>query len=269
MTPPAARRRSQFIDAVIDDYAAAHSTRPDADQLELQRITREKTGRAAGMQIGDDQAVLMEMVGGRAAGSLDFSGDGTGPEALDDQPDAEGELPGSYREGRDRRECGDVPGAAAEQRGDDGGDEQRGADEPEHGDDAGHEPGPVHQGAQQQRVDARHEGLAEQERPVVERDVGCAGGDERGGIRSGRSAKVVPQGHQREQADDAGEDHAAFNDAGGDEAERGAFVLPLDYRVQRDGGADAGQGDDHLEEGAREHAGVAAGSEDPVPTRPG
>ena len=62
MTPPAARRRSQFIDAVIDDYAAVHSTPPDAHQLELQRITQEKTGRAAGMQIGDDQAVLMEML---------------------------------------------------------------------------------------------------------------------------------------------------------------------------------------------------------------
>ncbi len=62
MTAPAARRRSQFIDAVIDDYAAAHSTPPDAAQLELQRITREQAGRAAGMQIGDDQAVLMEML---------------------------------------------------------------------------------------------------------------------------------------------------------------------------------------------------------------
>ena len=62
MTAPAARRRSQFIDAVIDEYAAAHSTPPDAAQLELQRITREQTGRAAGMQIGDDQAVLMEML---------------------------------------------------------------------------------------------------------------------------------------------------------------------------------------------------------------
>ena len=62
MTPPVARRRSQFIDAVIDDYSAAHSTPPEADQLELQRITQEKTGRAAGMQIGDDQAVLMEML---------------------------------------------------------------------------------------------------------------------------------------------------------------------------------------------------------------
>jgi caffeoyl-CoA O-methyltransferase len=62
MTRPAARRRSQFIEAVVDDYAAAHSTPPDADQLELQRITQEQTGRAAGMQIGDDQAVLMEML---------------------------------------------------------------------------------------------------------------------------------------------------------------------------------------------------------------
>lgn len=62
MTAPAARRRSQFIDAVVDDYAASHSTFPDARQLELQRITQEKTGGAAGMQIGDDQAVLMEML---------------------------------------------------------------------------------------------------------------------------------------------------------------------------------------------------------------
>lgn len=62
MIPPAARRRSQFIDAAIDEYAAAHSTPPDAHQRELQRITREETGRAAGMQVGDDQAVLMEML---------------------------------------------------------------------------------------------------------------------------------------------------------------------------------------------------------------
>jgi caffeoyl-CoA O-methyltransferase len=62
MSPPAARRRSQFIDPVIDDYAAAHSTPPDAHQLGLQRVTQEKTGHAAGMQIGDDQAVLMEML---------------------------------------------------------------------------------------------------------------------------------------------------------------------------------------------------------------
>ena len=44
MTSPAPRRRSQFINTAIDDYAAVHSTPPDAHQLELQRITQEKTG---------------------------------------------------------------------------------------------------------------------------------------------------------------------------------------------------------------------------------
>jgi hypothetical protein len=68
MTPPAARRRSQFIDAMIDEYAAAHSTPPDAHQLELQHITRDKTGRAAGMQIGDDQALLSPRRSGHASG---------------------------------------------------------------------------------------------------------------------------------------------------------------------------------------------------------
>jgi caffeoyl-CoA O-methyltransferase len=62
MTPSTARRRSRFIDPAIDEYAATHSTGPDVRQLELQRVTQKKTGPAAGMQIGDDQAVLMEML---------------------------------------------------------------------------------------------------------------------------------------------------------------------------------------------------------------
>jgi len=62
MSLTSSRRRSQFIQAEIDEYAAAHSTPPDAHQLELQRTTHEMTGTAAGMQIGDDQALLMEML---------------------------------------------------------------------------------------------------------------------------------------------------------------------------------------------------------------
>jgi caffeoyl-CoA O-methyltransferase len=62
MTDSTARRRSRFIDPPIDEYTAARSTGPDDHQLELQRVTQEHTGRAAGMQIGDDQAVLMEML---------------------------------------------------------------------------------------------------------------------------------------------------------------------------------------------------------------
>jgi caffeoyl-CoA O-methyltransferase len=56
------RRRSRFTDEDIERYAAAHSTGPDAVQRELQEITAERTGPAARMQIGDDQAVLMEMI---------------------------------------------------------------------------------------------------------------------------------------------------------------------------------------------------------------
>jgi caffeoyl-CoA O-methyltransferase len=57
-----ARTRSRFIQDEISEYAGAHSTGPDDLQSELQDATRERTGPAAGMQIGDDQAVLMEIV---------------------------------------------------------------------------------------------------------------------------------------------------------------------------------------------------------------
>ena len=63
-----ARSRSKFIDPPIADYALAHTSGPDAVQLELQQVTAERTGRAAGMQIGDDQAVLLEILA-RATGA--------------------------------------------------------------------------------------------------------------------------------------------------------------------------------------------------------
>jgi caffeoyl-CoA O-methyltransferase len=62
------RRRSRFTNAEIDEYAAAHSTGPDEVQRDLQAVTAEKTGGAAVMQIGDDQAVLMETIA-RAMGA--------------------------------------------------------------------------------------------------------------------------------------------------------------------------------------------------------
>src|SRR5207302_1070098 len=57
-----ARSRSKFIDPPVAEYALDHSSGPDAVQLELQRVTAEQTGNAAGMQIGDDQAVLLEIL---------------------------------------------------------------------------------------------------------------------------------------------------------------------------------------------------------------
>jgi caffeoyl-CoA O-methyltransferase len=63
-----ARTRSRFIDEMVADYASAHSSGPDEVQVALQAVTQERTGRAAGMQIGDDQAVLMEIIA-RAMGA--------------------------------------------------------------------------------------------------------------------------------------------------------------------------------------------------------
>ncbi len=59
---PNPQTRSRFVDPAIQEYASAHSSGPDEHQLWLQAETRERTGRAAGMQIGTDQAVLMELI---------------------------------------------------------------------------------------------------------------------------------------------------------------------------------------------------------------
>jgi caffeoyl-CoA O-methyltransferase len=64
----AARSRSRFIEPAVADYALAHTSGPDGVQRALQRVTAERTGNAAGMQIGDDQAVLLEILA-RAAGA--------------------------------------------------------------------------------------------------------------------------------------------------------------------------------------------------------
>lgn len=60
--------RVRFIPQDIAEYAGAHSSGPDEVQRDLQAVTRERTGNAAGMQIGDDQAVLMEILA-RAMGA--------------------------------------------------------------------------------------------------------------------------------------------------------------------------------------------------------
>jgi caffeoyl-CoA O-methyltransferase len=62
------RSRSRYIDPPIAAYAVEHSSPPDDIQLELQQVTAERTGGAAGMQIGDDQAVLLEILA-RATGA--------------------------------------------------------------------------------------------------------------------------------------------------------------------------------------------------------
>ena len=54
--------RAQVVDADLAAYISAHSSSPDEVQLRLMSETAERTGRAAGMQIGGDQGLLFEML---------------------------------------------------------------------------------------------------------------------------------------------------------------------------------------------------------------
>ncbi|MCB1285105.1 MAG: class I SAM-dependent methyltransferase [Microthrixaceae bacterium] len=51
-----------IVSSDIAEYVVAHSTARDEVQRELAQVTAERTGRAAGMQIGHDQALFMEML---------------------------------------------------------------------------------------------------------------------------------------------------------------------------------------------------------------
>lgn len=54
--------RNEFIDAALADYCASHFTPPDEIVLELRAETSSRTGGSASMSIGDDQAMLFEII---------------------------------------------------------------------------------------------------------------------------------------------------------------------------------------------------------------
>lgn len=54
--------RAQIVDPEVAAYAAAHSSPPDEVQQRLMAVTSERTGRASGMQIGNDQGTFLEML---------------------------------------------------------------------------------------------------------------------------------------------------------------------------------------------------------------
>ena len=60
--------RNRFLAPEITEYLAAHSTAPDEAWRDVEGETRAMTGDAAGMQIGYDQGLLMEMLA-RATGA--------------------------------------------------------------------------------------------------------------------------------------------------------------------------------------------------------
>lgn len=57
-----ASTRRVIVSSDIAESVVAHSTARDEVQRELAQVTAERTGRAAGMQIGHDQALFMEML---------------------------------------------------------------------------------------------------------------------------------------------------------------------------------------------------------------
>lgn len=54
--------RAHIIDSDLAAYIAAHSSPPDDVQRRLMAATAERTGAAAGMQIGNDQGTFFEML---------------------------------------------------------------------------------------------------------------------------------------------------------------------------------------------------------------
>ena len=145
-----------------------------------------------------------------------------------------------------------------EQHGEVAGDEYGASDDSDAGKASGHQSRLVQQGAQQQVVDGGHEALSEEEDAVVKDDKRMAR-DQRI-----RSDSVLPQGHDRQEERDAEEDGGGFQNSRGDEAQREHFVLLLEYREQDDGGADAGEGHDDLQNPAEDGACVRAGADDVV-----
>ncbi len=123
-----------------------------------------------------------------------------------------------------------------------------------------HQARPVQQKAQQQVVNSRHEALSEEEDAVIKGGKRMAG-DQRICSNSG-----LPQGHDRQEERHADEDGTGFQNPGGNEAQRGPFILPLEYREQHDGGADAGEGHDDLQDTADDGGSVRTGAEDVVRT---
>jgi hypothetical protein len=101
---------------------------------------------------------------------------------------------------------------------------------------------------------------SEQARPLMERHQRLTSGEERGCIRA--RTCLLAQRHDCKEAEDADGDEDAFHNTRRDVAENEDFVLPLEDRVQHDGGADVGDDEQQLQERSKGHAGVGAATED-------
>src|SRR5579872_5825935 len=118
----------------------------------------------------------------------------------------------------------------------------------------------VQQESQQQVAYSRHEALPLEEDAVIQGDQRMAGD------QCLCSSSGLPQGHDRHKEHHADEDGAGFQNASGNQAQRSRFVLLLEYREQHDGGADAGESHDDLQDTADDSGSIRASAEDVVRT---
>ena len=96
----------------------------------------------------------------------------------------------------------------------------------------------------------------------MDRDQGTPDGNERGGIGAGSPRELLAQGHDRQEAEDADRDDGRFHDPRGDIAKGDDVVLPLEERIEHDGGADIGDHQDDFQERPQRHLPVRAGTDD-------
>src|SRR6266581_787969 len=134
------------------------------------------------------------------------------------------------------------------------------SDDSDQGKASRHQARLVQQDSQQQVAYGRHEALALEEDAVIQDDQSVASD------QPSCSYAGLPQGHDRQKERHADEDGAGFQNAGGNEAQRGRFVLPLEHREQHDGGADAGESHDDLQDTADDGGSVRASADDVVRT---
>ena len=150
-----------------------------------------------------------------------------------------------------------------EQHGDKRHDEQGTADEPQHRHPPGYEAGAIHQVAQQDPIaEGGQEAGPEQKRRVMDRDQRTPNGNEHGGIGAGSPRELLAQGHDRQEAEDADRDDGRFHDPRRDIAKGDDVVLPLEERIEHDGGPDIGDHQDDFQERPQLHAPVRAGTDD-------
>ncbi len=80
----------------------------------------------------------------------------------------------------------------------------------------------------------------------MERDERLADHDERGGICVRNSRQILPQRHDRKDAEDADGNKDAFDDPGRDKSKGEDLVHPLEEREQHDSAADVRDDEEQL-----------------------